>query len=321
MISNSQDEKFFPVTSCGILGGIPSRKQVHTSVDYIVAQNSASSVFVPYRFALMVFLHLMKNYLVGLGKAAELILAIAGKFGVGKSVIIAELCRRLKIKVFRLSITELTSQWEGESAKAVARKYYQASKTQVEEGIGCCLIIEDLDMSIGSHREFSSGTMNTQFLINEIMEIADNPTQLCGEKTTRVPIIATANDLTKLYGAVTRPRRMRAWTYEPSDEEIFEVGRHILEDILIPEQIAELKAPAASWKPAHFGQLKTILQEKLLEKQCRFMTAADYIYAAVNNDPAVSGLGEGIIDNDIFAEAIREVGNCQKTRQTSYVDS
>ena len=114
MISNAHDENFFPVTSCGILGGIPSRKQVHTSVDSIVAQNSASSVFVPYRFASLVFLHLMKNYLVCLGRDAELILAIAGPFGVGKSVIIAELCRRIKIKAFRLNITTLTSQWEGE---------------------------------------------------------------------------------------------------------------------------------------------------------------------------------------------------------------
>ena len=194
MISNALDENFFPITSCGILG-TPSKKQIHMGVDAVIAENSKSSVFVPYRFAMLVFLHLMKNYLAGLGKAAELILAVAGKFGVGKSVIIAELCRRLKIRVFRLSITELSSQWEGESAKAVAKKYYQASKAQIEEGIGCCLIIEDLDMSIGSHSEFSSGTMNTQFLINEIMEIADNPTQLCGEKTARVPIIVTANDL------------------------------------------------------------------------------------------------------------------------------
>lgn len=320
MISNAQDENFFPVTSCGILG-TPFKKQIHMGVDAVMAENSTSSVFVPYRFAMLFFLHLMKNYLVGLGRAAELILAIAGPFGVGKSVIIAELCRRLKIKVFRLNIIDLTSQWEGEPAKAVARKYYQASKTQIDEGVPCCLIIEDLDMSIGSHSEFSSGTMNTQFLINEIMELASNPTQLCGEKTTRVPIFVTANDLSAIYGAITRPQRMRAWTYQPSSEEIFEVGRHILEDILTAEQIDELKPLAALWVPAHFGQLKTILHEKLLEKQCRFMPAADYIDAAVNNDPAVSMLGNGIIDNDIFVEAVGEVENCQKTIQTSYVES
>ena len=320
MISKTYDEKFFPVTSRGILG-IPFKKQIHMGVDAVMAQNSTSSVFVPYRFALMVFLHLMKNYLVGLGRAAELILAVAGKFGVGKSVIIAELCRRLKIRIFRLGINEMSSMWEGEPAKAVARKYYQASKTQIEEGVPCCLIIEDLDMAVGNHSEFSSGTMNTQFLINEIMELASNPTQLCGEKTVRVPIFVTANDLSAIYAAVTRPQRMRAWTYQPDSEEIFEVGRHILENILTVEQINELKAPAALWVPAHFGQLKTILQEKLLERQCRFMTAADYIDAAVNNDPAVAGLGEGIIDNDIFTEAIREVENGQKTTQTSYVES
>ena len=295
-------------------------KHVITGIDSVLAENDESDIFISPSFAKKVLLHLAKNYHKAFSSAAELILAITGPFGVGKSVMVMETCQRLGIKVFRLSVTELSSEWEGQPAKTVAQRYYQASKTQAEDGIPCCLVIDDVDLAIGNFSEFSSGTKNTQHLINVIMEIADNPTQVCGHETTRVPIIVTANDLSKVYGAVTRPRRMRAWTYQPTSQETFETGCRIIGDVLTDEQLETLDEFSIAWKPAHFSQLKSILQEMVLEAQCKVANAKDYIYAAFQKRPSIDKLGRLELTDNILLTAIAEVENGREAARTSYVE-
>jgi len=61
--------------------------------------------------------------------------------------------------------------------------------------------------------------------IKAIMAIADNPYNVGNHSTDRVPIIMTSNDLSKLYGALCRPKRMRAWSYELDRKEIFSIAQ------------------------------------------------------------------------------------------------
>jgi len=318
MIATEREEK--KNYSIQAITGCLGKKKIITGIDSILADNDTSDIYIPPSFARKILLHLAKNYHKSFSSAAELILAITGPFGVGKSVMVVEVCRRLGIKIFRLSVTELSSEWEGQPAKTVAQRYYQASQAQSEEGVPCCLIIDDVDLAIGNFSEFSSGTKNTQHLINVIMEIADNPTQVCGHETTRVPVIVTANDLSKVYGAVTRPRRMRAWAYQPTSKETFETGCRIIGDVLTDDQLEMLEEISVGWKPVHFSQLKSILQEMVLEVQCNFAHAKNYIYAAFCKHPSIDKHGSLQITDDILLAAIEEVESGRKAAQTSYVE-
>ncbi|MBN2590810.1 MAG: AAA family ATPase [Sedimentisphaerales bacterium] len=317
MVTTKHDEISY-LSLIGKMRGPLTEKEILTGVDSIIDGNSDSDIYISRSFARRVLLHLSKNYHIDFSSAAELILAITGPFGVGKSVMVMETCRRLGIKVHRVSVTELSSEWEGQPAKAVAQKYYQASKTQIEEKIPCCLVIDDVDLAIGNFSEFSSGTKNTQHLINVIMEIADNPTLVCGHKTARVPIIMTANDLSKVYGAITRPRRMRAWTYQPSSKEVFDIGCRIIGDILTNEQLSSLQILSVNWKPAHFSQLKSIFQEMMLESQCSSVNAKEYVHAAFQKNPAVRLVGLEMTEDILFV-AIDEVERGRIATKKSYV--
>jgi SpoVK/Ycf46/Vps4 family AAA+-type ATPase len=301
---------------------IPAQKDSEAvdAIVSVVAENSSSDVCLDPVFARTVLLHLLKNYHADFCSSAELILAVAGPFGVGKSVMVTETCRRLGVKVFRLSVTELSSEWEGQPAKTVAQRYYQASKSQIDQDIPCCLVIDDVDLAIGSFSEFGSGTKNTQHLINVVMEIADNPTFVCGHETTRVPIIATANDLSKVYGAVTRPGRMKAWAYQPGEDEIFEIGRHIIGDLLADHQFSRLRQYCRGWVTAHFSQLKSIFEERMLEHHCSSVNARDCIYDAFRSESSAKARCAGKITYDDLMDAVEEIEKCRNAAATSYVD-
>lgn len=319
MISTEFEEKKY-ASLIGKFKSIRTEKDVLTGVDSIVAENATSKVFVPYTFALIVFLHLLKNFMAGFNSVTELILAVAGPFGVGKSVIVEEICRRLGIRTSRLSVADFCSQWEGEPVRMVKSKYYNASKSKnpEEEKIPCCIIVDDIDMSVGNHG--SSTTSNFHLVINALMEIADHPTLVEGEPTKRVPIIVTGNDLSKLYGALTRPGRTRSWTYNPTEAETIEIGQHIIGNVLTNEQKDCLKNIAKTWKPSHFGQLKSIIHEIALEKNCGLLTAKDYIYSAFNNDPVISKLRNIRVTDEIFLEAIERIENSREATHTSYIE-
>jgi hypothetical protein len=99
------------------------------------------------------------------------------------------------------------------------------------------------------------------------MEIADRPTCACGKLTERIPIFVTANDLTKLYGALTRPGRMRTFSWDPRGEERAAIVRHILRDVLVPEQVAGLLRRHPTWSIAHFAQFKAWLVDRALARE------------------------------------------------------
>jgi len=318
MISNTNERMNEDLVHLsGSHSGTIAKEEDNMFLDSIVAENGTSDIFVQKGLARILSLHFMKNYHIELRNDAPLVLAITGAFGVGKSVSVEEICKRLGIKVVQLGNSHFESMWEGEPTGKINEEYIKASNAQSEKGIPHCLMIDDIDLAIGNFKEFSSGTKNTQRVIKAIMAIADNPYNVGNHSTDRVPIIMTSNDLSKLYGALCRPKRMRAWSYELDRKEIFSIVKHIFKYLLSSEQIMRLETLTRTWTLAHFGQLKSIVQELVLEQQCKHISARDYIYGALKNEE-FSVQSNINVTTEILATAIDEVENSELAAKKNY---
>lgn len=89
-------------------------------------------------------------------------------------------------------------------------------------GVMSALVINDLDAGVGRLVN-TQCTVNNQIVVATLMNLCDNPTNVSvgeqwiqGEKLSRVPIIVTGNDFTKLYAPLIRDGRMEKYYWQPS---------------------------------------------------------------------------------------------------------
>lgn len=287
------------------------------SVPSILADNVHRKVFVPQQLARQVFLHLLMNYLPWTRGNTPLVLGIAGRFGVGKSTIVREICQRLDFHVEVLNASSLESKWAGEPGERIKAAYLKAAEYQSQKNTGCVLIMDDLDLALGQFEEFSSGTSHTKQAISAFMEFADHPTLMDGRPVDRVPIIATCNDLTKLYGALPRPGRMRAINWEPTREDTLQIATHILRDLLSEDQLLWLAGVTESWTVAHFGQLRSTILESIVEHVYQDIPAKDCIRAAFENQN-LSCPQEFDVTQNMLVLAVQSIESSVRTARTDY---
>ena len=230
--------------------------------------NAHRDIYVAENVLLAIYLHIVGNYINLSGYAREVIFALTGPFGTGKSVTTIEALYRLGVKVFVLAASAMENRYSGVPADRVFSIYYQAAQHVDETGQPAAVVIDDLDMGVGEFANVSQATTNTQMVITALMEIADHPTMIRGTTPcTRVPIFVTANDLGKIYGALTRPGRMRAFEWNPTGVAREQVARHIFRDLLRPNQIDGLLARTSPhWSIAMYGALRSRVGDSILQR-------------------------------------------------------
>ena len=98
------------------------------------------------------------------------------------------------------------------------------------------IVIDDIDAALGQWNGLVQYTMNRQLLIKTLIDFADSPYQVsvydedeCMQKytTSRVPLIVTLNDETKMYEPLMRNGRTTVFPWIPKPEEI----SHVLDRI------------------------------------------------------------------------------------------
>eukprot|EP00667_Euglena_gracilis_P029618 EG_transcript_39500 len=82
------------------------------------------------------------------------------------------------------------------------------------EGQPAVLVISDIDAGLGRMKDVQM-TVNTQTATGELMALCDG----VWPEGVRVPIIVTANDLSRVYAPLLRDGRMEKWYWEPTAEE------------------------------------------------------------------------------------------------------
>ncbi len=194
-------------------------------------EKSKDNLYIPERFEKVVTLHLLKNKLAdGVNINPPLILGIDGLPGTGKTFQCRKIVQKLGYKEVIISGSQLESKNAGEPAELIQEKYINANYT-LERRIskGAVIILDDLDVFLGDWGNNVQYTVNRQLVFGELMSMADNPYNVRGEKTKRIPIIITGNDFSKLYEPLTRPGRFERFTWIPQKEEIVAIATHILD--------------------------------------------------------------------------------------------
>jgi hypothetical protein len=175
--------------------------------------------FVPPRYQKHVMQHALGvRYIPGY----PMLLAIQGLPGDGKSFQAALALQLAGIRVFRLSGSLLSGQFEGNSLEAISDLYESAAKhadTPHPEGGNAALLLEDFDLSPASQRNGTQYTVNSQLLTGFLMNLNDDVASCRVGTGRRLPVYLTGNDFSCLHGPLVRPGRIDFFTWEPTPEE------------------------------------------------------------------------------------------------------
>lgn len=274
----------------------------------ILLQNDTSRIRLTESITREVFLHLATNLDPFYATDASQILILTGGFGIGKTAGLDEGLSRCGCHRLRIEAAELESPHAGVPAQIVRAKYLEASQMQEEKRVPCALIFEDIHLCFGVD-DNTTRTINTQLAIATLMGFCDAPNNVRGTITHRVPVFATANDLTKVYRGLLRPGRTRVVAIEPSEADRRQIAMHVLRDLLLPQQVATLFDARPAWSIATFRQFKAELMRRSFDDRHQGKTAqqllADLVVSRTGSFPA-NAAAVTITQEDI-ANAIRAI--------------
>lgn len=173
-------------------------------------------ILVPHRFRQRVAGHGIAATII---EGHPLVLALEGPAGDGKSFQAKTVLSAAGFTVTRASSSLLSGSWEGEPITQLRQLYESAVVESDIHDTWPAIILEDFDMSPASIRSAETRyTVNSQLLTGFLMNLAEDPATAVGT-TRRVPLILTGNDLSYLYGPLTRPGRVDFFVWRPTSEE------------------------------------------------------------------------------------------------------
>ena len=133
------------------------------------------------------------------------------------------------MRIVSINAADLESDRAGQPGKMVLAAYREAGE-RTEAGRPSALLIDDFDTTVGEWAH-STGTVNHQQVLAQLMHLADSPTQASDETLHRIPVFITGNDLTKIYPPLRRPGRLRPLTWIPTEDERSRTVAAILADL------------------------------------------------------------------------------------------
>jgi SpoVK/Ycf46/Vps4 family AAA+-type ATPase len=216
-------------------------------------------VHIPERFRLAIDQHLVLN-LAGVDDW-PLILGIFGRPGDGKSFQARTHLAQRQVHVVSINAADLESDRAGQPGKMVLAAYSEAGE-RTEQGQPAALLVDDFDTTVGEW-EHSTGTVNHQQVLAQLMHLADSPTQTADATVRRIPVFVTGNDLTKIYPPLRRPGRLRPFTWEPTPQERHETIAALLRDVADDNSVTKLLGACRDAPISFFADLRTtILAER-----------------------------------------------------------
>jgi hypothetical protein len=172
---------------------------------------------------------------------APLLLLIQGPAGEGKTMQTMVTCARQGIDLIVLPGYALSGEQEREPVEVLRRAYLEGSAIRQVAKRPVMLLIEDLDTSIAAMLPDRRYSVNSQLLNGALMSLTQDPYHLGEVTTERVPMLATGNDLTSLYGPLMRHGRATIIDWVPTRDDKVEVVRHLLGGYLPDDEVAGIE--------------------------------------------------------------------------------
>lgn len=157
----------------------------------------------------------------------------------------------------------LESADAGRPAEILRESYHNASLIRAKHSTPVVVLINDIDTAIGDWGPLVQTTVNRQIVLEELMNLADMPTEVDGRSVSRTPVILTGNDFTKMYAPLMRFGRMTMFTWRPGPAEKAQILAGVFPE-LSPAERAELVRRFPGQPVAFFAQLRPLLQEEAI---------------------------------------------------------
>ncbi len=199
----------------------------------LVKTKPASEVFISKRFHQVVSLHVLKNLLKRVEAQVPLLLGIHGPSGEGKTFQCENILKDMGVKRFLISGGQLDNPIPGQPSSFIRSSYIRASESiRGGEASLAVVLVNDVDTGLGTWGKSEKHTINQINVFGELMHLVDYPTLVDGKETTRIPIIVTGNDFTKLYNPLVRAGRMSAFEWIPTSDEKAEIISSIFPELI-----------------------------------------------------------------------------------------
>jgi len=220
------------------------------------------NIFVPQRFEETVASHIIAPYLEkNIYYKPPIYLAIKGEAGEGKTAQSIATCTQKGFYVIYVSASSLSGSHENEAKEKLQKIYNYA--LQLRTKALTSIIIDDFHKGITNEDENIKKTINTDVLIGYMMNIAEH------NGSIHIPIILTANDLSKVYAPLLRTGRADIFSWKPKPEEKEEVVFSILNSFVSEKsknEFSKFYKEYCNENVAFFAQLKNQWRKKILKE-------------------------------------------------------
>jgi hypothetical protein len=198
----------------------------------LVKSKTENEIFISKRFQQIVSLHVLKNLLKRVEAQVPLLLGIHGPSGEGKTFQCENILKSMGVKRFLISGGQLDNPVPGQPSSFIRTSYIRASESiKSGEASLAVVLVNDVDTGLGTWGKSEKHTINQINVFGELMHLVDYPSLVDGKDTTRIPIIVTGNDFTKLYNPLVRAGRMSAFEWIPTNEEKAEIISSIFPEL------------------------------------------------------------------------------------------
>tara|TARA_B100000123_G_scaffold263910_1_gene233429 strand:+ start:426 stop:1331 length:906 start_codon:yes stop_codon:yes gene_type:complete len=175
------------------------------------------------RFRDRVVGHIVANMMKSPTPGTPIILAIHGAPGTGKSFQLDRALQSAQTYYQTISSSDLESANANDPARFVRATYLKVADEVSANGyLSGAVVINDIDSALGNWGPLVQTTVNRQLVVGELQHISDYPSLVDNRENLRIPIIVTANDLTKLYGPLLRAGRTDIFHWQPNQSEIID---------------------------------------------------------------------------------------------------
>ncbi len=183
-------------------------------------------IIIPKRFSDKILAHVLSQYLdKNYFFNPPLFLAIEGEPGEGKTSQAIATCTQKGFIVLYVSASSFSGQHEAES-RLNMKKFYEKASILKKQGHPVAIVVDDFHKSVANEDDNVKRTINSDLLTGYLMNLAENT------GNEKVPIILTANDLSKVYGPMLRVGRADRFYWQPTTEEKMQIIQQIFNSIV-----------------------------------------------------------------------------------------
>jgi SpoVK/Ycf46/Vps4 family AAA+-type ATPase len=245
------------------------------------------------------------------------ILALVGKPGQGKSLMLECVAAVLGVKVIRISLADCESRGAGEPAAKVRAAGVAGHRLQ-RQGFIVLIVIEDADIVLADAREGEGATTNRSQLIGVIQELVDGRCTVDGQRLGRQFFAFTMNNTTRVRKSLLRHMRCLVVEHAPSIHDRKRIASNELSGLLPKHVLARQAKRLAQMTIAEIAAVKTQLRHALDHMIAIDMAWTPYQAWLANKDKAclIDAVGRRVLTHRHIKDVIHAVKQQSENRQS-----